>query len=157
MVKGAGGNVCCAYCQDVAFKPGRLATTGKERVSAVKAVPTMAPVAGDLKVANGRRQPAPSLHPVAMPPALDRSAAIQILTGAHAGKEFQLLNAASTLGKTGDDIAMITRTPQGYFITHLEGPKFPILNGSTIESRALRLTDRDVVEVAGVKAVFFYK
>lgn len=92
-----------------------------------------------------------------LPAALDRPAAIQGLTGPHAGKEFQLLNAASTLGQTGHDIAMITRSPQGYFITHLEGPKFPVINGSTIESRARRLTDRDVVEVAGVKAVLFYK
>ena len=52
---------------------------------------------------------------------------------------------------------MITRTTQGYFITHLEGPKFPIVNGATIESRARRLGHRDVIEVAGVKIVFFYK
>ena len=52
---------------------------------------------------------------------------------------------------------MITRSSQGYFLTHIEGPKYPIVNGATIESRARRLSNRDVMEVAGVKMVFFYK
>ncbi len=155
--KAAGRNRVVAYGKDVAFRHTRLAAAGEERVSAVKPVSPMTSTISDLKPVTARRQPASSLHPVVAPAAPDRPAAIQVLTGSHAGKEFQLLNAASTLGKTGHDIAMITRTPNGYFITHLEGPKFPVINGSTIESRARRLADRDVVEVAGVKAVFFYK
>ena len=155
--KAAGRNRVVAYGKDVAFRHTRLAAAGEERVSAVKPVSPMTSTISDLKPVTARRQPASSLHPVVAPAAPDRPAAIQVLTGSHAGKEFQLLNAASTLGKTGHDIAMITRTPNGYFITHLEGPKFPVINGSTIESRARQLADRDVVEVAGVKAVFFYK
>ena len=87
----------------------------------------------------------------------DREAAIQILTGPLVGKEFPLHNNATTVGKAGSEVAVISRTPQGYFLTHIEGGKFPVVNGSTIESRARQLANRDVIEVAGVKMVFFYK
>jgi hypothetical protein len=101
--------------------------------------------------------PPPPLHPVQATGPLDRPAAIQVLTGPLVGKEFPLTNTATTIGKTGSEIAVITRSSQGYFLTHIEGPKYPIVNGATIESRARRLSNRDVMEVAGVKMVFFYK
>jgi len=138
-------------------------TAPTERAAANKAV-AMA-VVSDIKAAANRKLPVVSaggggggpLHPVQTSGAPDRPAAIQVLTGALVGKEFPLVNTATTMGKTGKEVAIISRTNQGYFITHLEGPKFPIVNGATIESRARRLGHRDVIEVAGVKIVFFYK
>lgn len=83
--------------------------------------------------------------------------AIQILTGPSAGKELELVKNLTTLGKPGVQVAVITRRPQGYFITHVEGANFPIVNGKTLDAQAHPLRDHDVVELAGVKMEFFHK
>lgn len=84
-------------------------------------------------------------------------AAVQILTGPSAGKELDLVKNLTTLGKPGLQVAVITRRPQGYFITHVEGAKFPVINGKMIDAQAQPLQDHDVVELAGVKMEFFIK
>ena len=84
-------------------------------------------------------------------------AAIQILTGPGVGKELELVKNLTTLGKPGVQVAVITRRPQGYFITHVEGVVFPIVNGKTLDSQAHPLNDHDVIELAGVKMEFFLK
>ena len=78
---------------------------------------------------------------------------ILVLNGPGAGKELQLTKAMITLGRPGVQVAVITRRPQGYFITHVEG-KHPIVNGDSIGGQARSLTDNDVVELAGVKMEF---
>jgi hypothetical protein len=82
---------------------------------------------------------------------------IQILTGPSVGKELELVKNLTTLGKPGVQVAVITRRPQGYFITHVEGAKFPIINGKTLDAQAHPLRDHDVVELAGVRMEFFIK
>ena len=83
--------------------------------------------------------------------------AIQILSGPSTGKELELVKNLTTLGKPGIQVAVITRRPQGYFITHVEGANFPIVNGKTLDAQAHPLRDHDVVELAGVKMEFFLK
>ena len=63
----------------------------------------------------------------------------------------------TTLGKPGVQVAVITKRPQGYFITHVEGANFPIVNGKLLDAQAHPLNDHDIVELAGVKMEFFYK
>ena len=82
---------------------------------------------------------------------------LQILTGGNAGKELELTKPLTTMGKPGVQVAVITRRPQGYFITHVEGAQFPILNGKTLDAQAHALDDHDIVELAGVKMEFFFK
>jgi len=84
-------------------------------------------------------------------------AALQLLTGPNAGKEIELVKNLTTLGKPGVQVAVITRRPQGYFITHVEGAVFPVLNGKAIDAQARQLNDHDVIELAGVKMEFFLK
>jgi pSer/pThr/pTyr-binding forkhead associated (FHA) protein len=84
-------------------------------------------------------------------------AAIQILSGSSAGKEMELTKALTTLGKPGVQVAVITKRPQGYFITHVEGANFPIVNGKLLDAQAHPLNDHDIIELAGVKMEFFYK
>jgi pSer/pThr/pTyr-binding forkhead associated (FHA) protein len=84
-------------------------------------------------------------------------AALQLLTGPNAGKEIELVKNLTTLGKPGLQVAVITRRPQGYFITHVEGATFPVLNGKAIDAQARQLNDHDVIELAGVKMEFFLK
>jgi pSer/pThr/pTyr-binding forkhead associated (FHA) protein len=79
---------------------------------------------------------------------------IQVLSGPGAGKELELRKALITLGRPGVQVAVITRRPQGYFITHVEGSQ-PIVNGQSIGAQAHSLKDHDVVELAGVKMEFF--
>lgn len=84
-------------------------------------------------------------------------AAVQILSGPSAGRELDLVKNLTTLGKPGVQVAVITRRPQGYFITHVEGARFPVVNGKTLDAQAQPLRDHDVIELAGVKMEFFIK
>ena len=79
------------------------------------------------------------------------------LGGGNAGKELALVKPLTTLGKPGIQVAVITRRPQGFFITHVEGAHFPVLNGKPLDAQAHPLADHDVIELAGVKMEFFFK
>ena len=82
---------------------------------------------------------------------------LKLLSGGNAGKEMELTKPLTTLGKPGVQVAVITRRPQGFFITHVEGASKPIVNGNPIELQAHALNDRDMIELAGVKVEFFFK
>ncbi len=94
-----------------------------------------------------------------VPPAAvtQKSGVLQLLSGANAGKEVELTKPLTTLGKPGVQVAVITRRPQGYFITHVEGANFPVVNGKTLDAQARALNDHDMIELAGVKMEFFIK
>ena len=83
--------------------------------------------------------------------------AIQLLSGGNAGKELELAKPLTTLGKPGVQVAVLTRRPQGYFITHVEGAQRPTVNGQPIGSAPHALKDHDLVEIAGIKMEFFHK
>jgi predicted component of type VI protein secretion system len=102
--------------------------------------------------------PRPSAPAAAPRPAEPQPlAALQLLTGPNAGREIELTKNLTTLGKPGVQVAVITRRPQGYFITHVEGANFPVLNGKQLDAQARQLNDHDVIELAGVKMEFFKK
>jgi len=86
-----------------------------------------------------------------------RVAIVQILTGPNAGKELELIKNLTTLGKPGVQVAVLTRRPQGYFITHVEGANHPLVNGQVLGDQPNQLNDRDVIELAGVKMEFYFK
>jgi pSer/pThr/pTyr-binding forkhead associated (FHA) protein len=103
--------------------------------------------------------PAPAPQAAAAAPAQPGLplAAIQVLSGSGGGKTLDLVKTLTTLGKPGVQVAVIARRPQGYFITHVEGANYPIVNGKTLDAQAYALTDHDVIEIAGVKMEFFVK
>jgi hypothetical protein len=86
-----------------------------------------------------------------------REAVIQVLSGAAAGRTLDLTNNLTTIGKPGLQVAVITKRPNGYFITHVEGATYPTLNGASLGAQAHPLNDHDLIEIAGVKMEFFYK
>jgi pSer/pThr/pTyr-binding forkhead associated (FHA) protein len=86
-----------------------------------------------------------------------RRAILKLLSGSNAGKELELTKPLTTLGKPGVQVAVITRRPQGFFITHVEGVNKPVVNGKPIELQAHALNDHDIIELAGVKVEFFFK
>jgi predicted component of type VI protein secretion system len=101
--------------------------------------------------------PAPAQAASAAPAtASAATAAIQVLTGPSAGKELVLNKALTTLGKPGVQVAVITKRPQGYFITHVEGQSFPSVNGISVGAQAHALQDHDVIELAGIKMEFYF-
>jgi pSer/pThr/pTyr-binding forkhead associated (FHA) protein len=101
---------------------------------------------------------APAPAPAAAPrPGGQPLGAIQLLSGANAGKELELTKPLTTLGKPGVQVAVLTRRPQGYFITHVEGANRPTVNGQAIGAAPHSLKDHDVIELAGVKMEFFLK
>ena len=115
---------------------------------------------GDTHVTPSATNPQMQTSPPPAPPVRqpdNKMAAIQILTGPSAGKELELVKNLTTLGKPGVQVAVITRRPHGYFLTHVEGVNFPIVNGKALDSQAQQLNDHDVVELAGVKMEFFFK
>src|SRR6185437_7086705 len=77
------------------------------------------------------RPAAPAAHAPAAPAAAGavREAMIQVLSGAAAGKTLDLTKNLTTVGKPGVQVAVITKRPNGYFITHVEGATYPTLNG----------------------------
>ena len=103
--------------------------------------------------------PAPAPHPPAASGGATplREAAIQVLSGAAAGRTLDLTKNLTTIGKPGLQVAVITKRPNGYFITHVEGATYPTLNGASLGAQARALGDHDLIEIAGVKMEFFYK
>jgi pSer/pThr/pTyr-binding forkhead associated (FHA) protein len=82
---------------------------------------------------------------------------VQVISGRNAGRELDLSKSLTTLGKPGVQVAVITRRPHGYFITHVEGDSFPVLNGRQLDAQAHLLNDHDVIEIAGVKMEFYLR
>jgi len=127
------------------------------RQAAIQSVGNAAQAAGI-----GEKPAAPAAAPAApaAAPAAKASqplGAIQLLSGGNAGKELELSKPLTTLGKPGVQVAVLTRRPQGYFITHVEGVQRPTVNGQAIGSAPHALKDHDLVEIAGIKMEFFHK
>jgi len=139
--------------------PGKL--VAPKPAAAPTSPPTTAPRPAAATVSAPTSPPRPAAPAAAAqkPAAAEAQplAALQLLTGPNAGKEIELVKNLTTLGKPGVQVAVITRRPQGYFITHVEGAVFPVLNGKAIDAQARQLNDHDVIELAGVKMEFFLK
>ncbi len=132
----------------VAPAPESRSETVPKTATAPKAAPAAAPAPAP-KPATG---PAP-----AAAGGTGQQAWIQIMSGPGVGKEAPLTKNLTTLGKPGVQVAVITRRPQGYFITHVEGANFPVLNNKKLDTQAHLLGDHDLIEIAGVKMEFFFK
>jgi hypothetical protein len=112
---------------------------------------------------------APPSAPAAAPPAAPiapgaasavapvREAAIQVLSGAAAGRTLDLIKNLTTIGKPGVQVAVITRRPAGFYITHVEGKSPLTINGIGLGGQAQLLHDHDLIDIAGVKIEFFFK
>lgn len=118
--------------------------------------PALAPVAASAPPAAAAK---PAAAPTAAPAAASaaQQAWIQIMSGPGVGKEAPLTKNLTTLGKPGVQVAVITKRPQGYFITHVEGASFPVLNNKKLDTQAHVLSDHDLIEIAGVKMEFFFR
>jgi hypothetical protein len=98
-----------------------------------------------------------SAAPAPQAAAVPQAAVVQILTGPNAGKELELVKNLTTLGKPGVQVAVLTRRPHGFFITHVEGATHPSVNGQVLGDQPHQLQDHDMIELAGIKMEFYFK
>jgi pSer/pThr/pTyr-binding forkhead associated (FHA) protein len=125
----------------------------EEKIRAVKAAPEPARASSGGMNGTGAHPAAPA-GAVALP-----KAKLQVLSGAFAGRELDLVKALTTLGRPGVQVAAITRRSEGYYLVHVDGgtdDEYPLVNGDPIGPQARRLQDNDVITLAGVKMGFFF-
>lgn len=143
-------------------KAEKAAAAAANRNAEAEAAAVAAVERQDVKVDIPKPEPrhtetAANVDPAAVPNALPL-AKLQVLSGAFAGRELELTKTLTTLGRPGVQVAAITRRAEGYFIVHVESGKegdYPKVNGQAIGAQARRLTDNDVLQLAGVKMGFF--
>jgi len=124
----------------------------QERLRAAAGAPVAPPPAAP---AAPSYRPAPAAAAAARP---IPQAKLQVLSGQFAGRELELTKALTTLGRPGIQVAAITRRADGYTIVHVESAKpgdYPLVNGEPTGPTARRLSDNDVITLAGVKMGFF--
>jgi pSer/pThr/pTyr-binding forkhead associated (FHA) protein len=126
-------------------------------IAAEKVEPVAQPVAAAAPEPAAHTATSAGIDPSSAPSALPL-AKLQVLSGAFAGRELELTKALTTLGRPGVQVAAITRRAEGYYIVHVESGEegdYPLVNGQPIGAQARKLSDNDVVQLAGVKMGFF--
>jgi hypothetical protein len=88
------------------------------------------------------------------PASTKQVACIRVLSGPSAGKEITLAKPLTTVGRPGVQVAVITHRKHGYFITHVEGNNFPVVNGESIGSNARLLKFDDIIDLSGTQMLF---
>jgi hypothetical protein len=154
----AGQAKAADFEKTMVLRPGSLKAAAPAPVPSAAAAPAAAAGAKNFgDTLSGQSATAAPVAPPKPAAAPQKNAALQLLSGGNAGKELDLTKPLTTLGKPGVQVAVITRRPQGFFITHVEGASFPVVNGKTLDAQAHSLNDHDVIELAGVKMEFFLK
>ena len=149
------------YEKTLIMRPETVRQPGAE--TAAPAADAKQSQAGTTSAAPPRAAAAAPATPPASAPAADAgtkpvpAGVIKILNGVNAGRELSLSKTLTTLGKPGVQVAVITRRPQGYYVTHVEGARLPTVNGQPLGAQAHPLQDHDVIEVAGVRMEFFLR
>jgi pSer/pThr/pTyr-binding forkhead associated (FHA) protein len=131
-------------------RPVEKLRTAVQHSQVIDGEPTQAPVAAASHTGRSRI--------IADGAAALKKAKLQVLSGAFAGRELEITKALTTLGRPGVQVAAITRRGEGYYIVHVDSGKaddFPLVNGSPIGAQAMKLSDNDVIQLAGVKMGFF--
>ena len=137
------------------IRPGSASAAVEAAKAVEKAAARAAPLASNEHAAGGSSRAAPvaAVAGGGMP-----LAKLHVLNGPIAGKELELTKALITLGKPGTQVAVISRRPQGYFLTHIEGDgkndNFPIVNSTPIGPQAYAIKNGDIIELAGIKMEF---
>ena len=80
-----------------------------------------------------------------------------IESGTSAGLEVPVVKAVTTFGKPGVSVVSVAQRRGGYFVTHLGGTTAPVLNGLTLGTDPVMLTDQDVLDLAGTRMRFQLK
>jgi predicted component of type VI protein secretion system len=79
---------------------------------------------------------------------------VVITSGPRARSTVELDRVVATFGKPGEQLAVVTRRPHGFFITHVAGQRFPRVNGKSLDKEARQLRRGDVIEVGEERLEF---
>lgn len=79
------------------------------------------------------------------------------LKGEHAGRNVELGRVLVGFGVPGDQLAVIMRRPHGYYLNHVEGRRYPKVNGKSTGADPYPLQDQDIIEIGNDKLLFSLK
>lgn len=79
---------------------------------------------------------------------------LKILSGDREGELLFLDKTMVKLGEPGKQVAVVTKRQEGFFLTHVAGNQYPIVNGKTIGAQAYALSNHEEIEVLGTKMEF---
>lgn len=79
---------------------------------------------------------------------------VEVLNGPNAGTRLALARPITSIGDAGTQVAVVARRHAGYFLTHLEGLSFPLINGESIGLMSHPLAHNDLIELAGTMMRF---
>jgi hypothetical protein len=111
----------------IAALPRQSGVTASAAPSAERGAPALATRAANVRFPSGR---------------------IRRLDGSLVPPVVELDRVVSLVGTPGTALAVITRRPRGYFITHVEGTRRARLNGRPIDEESRPLRGGDVIEAA---------
>lgn len=77
-------------------------------------------------------------------------ATLSLLGGNGVATRIGLERPITSIGNSGACVAVVARRRSGYWITHLEGPSYPLVNGEPIGLVAHPLNGGDLIELGGV-------
>lgn len=78
-----------------------------------------------------------------------RPASLRFLGGHDAGRQMMLERPIVSIRNGSGQVAVVARRLNGYFLTHVEGLAYPLVNGESIGLGAHVLRDNDLIELAG--------
>ncbi|MCW8905954.1 MAG: FHA domain-containing protein [Sedimenticola sp.] len=80
-------------------------------------------------------------------------ATLRFFRGPNKGSTEKIDRSLFTIGKPGENVAVIARRPQGFYLLHIGGSTFPRINNEEIDSKGgVQLQEGDVVEVGDYMA-----
>ncbi|MEC5217471.1 NAD-dependent DNA ligase [Actimicrobium sp. GrIS 1.19] len=82
---------------------------------------------------------------------------VKVISGPSAGKELVLTKSLTTIGRPGVQVAVITRRPMGFVITHVEGDTYPLVNGVSIGKSVHPIVSGDVIILSGTEMEFLLR
>jgi len=80
---------------------------------------------------------------------------LQIMNGSNLGKTMSLNKSMTNLGKPGVSTAVITKRPDGYFISQLEGNHPLLIKNEELGEKSIQLVDGDTIQIGNIKMQFY--
>ncbi|OGB25416.1 MAG: hypothetical protein A3I66_15290 [Burkholderiales bacterium RIFCSPLOWO2_02_FULL_57_36] len=117
-----------------------------------------APMTQDIRLDLLLDSPYPNMRGAMVAPSVNSRSgcAIKLLNGACAGKQIDLTKPLTTLGQPGLQVAAIARIAQAYYLAHVEGTVYPLLNGHSIGANACNMAHGDVIDLVGARIKFLF-
>lgn len=76
-------------------------------------------------------------------------AALERMSGPERGRMLALERPITSISGGASQVAVVSRRKNGYYVTHLEGLAFPVVNGDVIGLVSHPLLDGDLIELSG--------